>query len=113
MKKNLTNIASVVGAALASLGPICCLPFVFTLIAGLIGVGLSNSLTSTLVALRPIFLTLTVISLIASGYFAYKRPAKCCNSEEQTCQDKSSKTKKVVFWITVAIVSFVLFLPYL
>lgn len=101
---------SATAAMLASaiLATFCCLPLFGVLLASIFG----SSLAASFLALRPLFLGLTLVGWLAALYVTYKRPAHCCDFEKQTCWENNLKLRKIIFWIFAAIAILVLLYPY-
>jgi len=105
MKRIGTIVVSVVSAILSS---ICCLP-----VLGALVFGLSSSVASTLHTWRPLFWTLTAISLAIAFYLTYKKPNKCCDFEKKTCWENNLRLRKIILWIIALINLIIILYPYL
>lgn len=98
-------IASVVAAFGAS---VCCVgPVVFSIFgAGALGVA-----STRFEPLRPVFLGLTGVFLVASFYMTYRRGPVDCEPGE-TCRPASNRAAKVFLWIATIVVVLLVTFPY-
>lgn len=106
MNEKSLAIGSTLAAFVASL---CCLG---PLILG--GVGLGAVLVATFAPLRPYFLTLSVVLLVAGFYFVYRKPkrAEACEGEVCAPQSRTRRMAKPLLWLATVGVAALAFFPY-
>lgn len=100
----------VVGSMVAALGAsACCLgPVVFSLL----GAGTLGAASTRFEPLRPLFLGLTGVLLVAGFYVTYRRtPVESCGPGE-TCPPATNRAAKMFLWIATIIVVLLVAFPY-
>lgn len=100
----------VVGSLVAALGAsACCLgPVVFSII----GAGALGAASTRLEPLRPVFIGLTGVLLVAGFFVTYRRnqPESC--GPDETCPPQANRTAKVLLWIATFVVVLLVTFPY-
>lgn len=99
MKKELLWGPGAVAPALAaSLGWICCMPF----LGGAIG-AVAGTFGAAFMPMRPYLAAVAVVALVAGFYQAY-RPAAPCGPDSE-CQIPVSRTRqRVILWLSALLV---------
>lgn len=103
MKEKMVPVGGMVTALLASA---CCIGPALFLAFGITGLGFLTRLEP----LRPYMLGLTFVFVAVAFHYAYGRGSNC--GPEGTCNPKTRKIKRVLFWILVGFAIFGLGFPY-
>ena len=100
----------VVGSLVAALGAsACCLgPVVFSIL----GAGALGAASTRLEPLRPLFVGLTGVFLVAGFFVTYRRDRDESCGPGEACPPKANKTAKVLLWIATFVAVLLVTFPY-
>jgi len=92
MKRTLAAIGGFFTALLTALCPFCLVAFI----------GLGAGFTSALSQLKPVFILMNIAAIIYLWYFTYRKP-KSCRKEKEACSTTTTVSRKIIFWLVVAV----------
>ena len=100
----------VLGSVVAALGAsACCLgPVVFSII----GAGALGAASTRLESLRPVFVGLTGVLLVAGFFVTYRRNQDESCGPGDTCPPKANRTANVLLWIATFVAVLLVTFPY-
>lgn len=101
---------AVIGSVVAAFGAsACCVgPVVFSII----GAGALGAASTRFEPLRPLFLGLTGVLLVAGFFVTYRRnPVESCGPGE-TCPPRTNTAAKIFLWIATVVVVLLVTFPY-
>jgi len=106
--KDLTKLSSLSSVISAFLASSCC---IFPIVFALLGVGSAGFLIG-LEKYRPVFISITAISLGYSHYETYWKKETSCETDSVCSSGKVGKLNKIILWLSTVLVVLFIFFPY-
>lgn len=103
MKLVIGSVAAALGASACCLGPV---------VFSILGAGALAAASTQLEPLRPLFVGLTGVLLVAGFVVTYRQnPVESCGPEE-SCPPATNRTATLVLWIATIVVIVLVAFPY-